>query len=155
MAPLFGRSRREEELERRILELSEKYTALENRLEEILEKTERVEKGARLLTEAIYKIIAYLKDMEWPREAEPPIKKPMEAALNKLKPTVNEYLTETERKIMEEVERKGTVTVNECYGTVGKTKEHVSRVLKQMVEKGILIRERRGKTFYYRLVDKN
>ncbi|MGC8832238.1 MAG: hypothetical protein ACP5PQ_06640, partial [Thermoproteota archaeon] len=69
---ILGRKKREEDLERELIELRERCNLLERRLEEAVEKAEKVEKGARLLTEAVYKIIAYLKDLEWPREERPP-----------------------------------------------------------------------------------
>lgn len=142
------RKRKEEALERRVLELSEKYDLLERRLEEVVEKTERVEKGARLLTEAVYKIITYLKDQEWPRE-EKPVGFEAHRQPAAMQSTV-EYLTETEQKILEEVEKKGVITANECCILVGRTEEHVSRLLKKLTEKGLLARERKGKTFYYK-----
>jgi len=146
------RKRKEEELEKRVLELSEKYDLLERRLEEVVEKTERVERGARLLTEAVYKIITYLKDQEWPREEKPArFEAPRQPAATQ---SIVEYLTETEHKILEEVEKKGVITASECCTLVGRTEEHVSRLLKKLTEKGLLTRERKGKTFYYRLAEK-
>ncbi|MBO3800569.1 MAG: BlaI/MecI/CopY family transcriptional regulator [Candidatus Brockarchaeota archaeon] len=149
---LFGRSRREEDLEKKLLELSEKYSFLERRFEEALEKTERIEKGTRLLIEAVYKIIIYLKDLEWPKE-----EKPVKIEIDHqpvVKQNVVEYLTETEQKILEEVGKKGVITASECCTLVGRTEEHVSRILKKLTEKGLLTRERKGKTFYYRLIEK-
>ncbi len=151
---ILGRKKREEDLERELMELRERYSSLERRLEEVIEKTEKVEKGARLLTEAVYKIIAYLKDLEWTREekALKPEAKPI--AVAEEKPVKKESLNETESKLLEEVDKKGVLTVNECYERVGKSREHVSRMLKQLVDKGVLTRERKGKIFYYRRVEK-
>lgn len=150
---LLRRGKKEQEVERELIELRERCNFLEKKLGEAVEKTERVEKGARLLTEAIYKIIAYLKDLEWPREERQPRLESKPVTVTEEKPT-KEYLTETERKLMEEVDKKGALTVGECYEYVGRSKEHVSRLLKQMVGKGILTRERKGKIFYYRRVEK-
>jgi DNA-binding transcriptional ArsR family regulator len=151
---LLGRGRKEQEVERELIELRERCNLLEKRLEEAVEKTERVEKGARLLTEAVYKIIAYLKELEWPKEERQPRLEAKPVTVSEEKPVEEKYLTETEKKLLEEVGRRGLLTVGECYEHVGKSKEHVSRTLKQMVEKGLLTRERKGKIFYYRRGEK-
>jgi len=153
LVSILGRKKREEDLERELVELRERCSLLEKRLEEAVEKTERVEKGARLLTEAVYKIIAYLKDLEWPGEEKQPKLEAKPVTVTKEKP-VGERLNETEMKLLEEVDKRGVLTVSDCRDHVGKSPEHVSRTLKQMVEKGLLTRERRGKTFYYRRVEK-
>ncbi|MBO3840672.1 MAG: BlaI/MecI/CopY family transcriptional regulator [Candidatus Brockarchaeota archaeon] len=152
MVSILGRKKREEELEKELIELKERYGLLERRIEEALEKTERVERGARLLTEAVYKIITYLKDLEWPKDEKPA--KVEVARQPVVKQNVVEYLTETEQKILEEVEKKGVITASECCTLVGRTEEHVSRLLKKLTEKGLLTRDRKGKTFYYRLAEK-
>lgn len=153
LVSILGRKKKEEDLERELIELRERCSLLERRLEEALEKTERIEKGTRLLTEAVYKIIAYLKDLEWPREekAPKPEAKPIRVTE---KPVKDESFNETESKLLEEIDKKGVLTVGECYEHVGKSKEHVSRTLKQMVDKGVLIRERKGKIFYYKRAEK-
>lgn len=151
---ILGRRKREEDLEKELMELRERYALLEKKLEETAGKMENLEKGARLLTEAVYKIITYLKDFEWPKEEVRQVTadRPIET-IRKKKPPAEEYLTETEKKLVDEIKKKGTLTVGECYEHIGKSKEHVSRVLKRLVEKGILIRERKGKIFYYRLAE--
>lgn len=149
---ILRRRKKEEDLEKELAELRERYSLLERRLEEAIKKTERVERGTRLLTEAVYKVITYLKDQEWPRE-EKTVRAGATPQLMAKKSTV-EYLTDTEQKILEEVSRKGVITARECYTLVGRTEEHVSRLLKNLSEKGLLIRERKGKTFYYRLAEK-
>lgn len=154
MAPLLGKGRKEEEIEERLSDLKEKSEILERRLDETIEKVEKVEKGARLLTEAVYKIITYLKDLESPKEevrrltADRPFETTRKKDFSK-----EVYLTETEGKLIEEIKKKGTLTVSECYAHIGRSKEHVSRMLKRLVEKGILKRERKGKKFYYRLAE--
>ncbi len=154
MTPLLGRGRREKEIEERLSELKERSEILERRLDETIEKLEKVEKGARLLTEAVYKIITYLKDLELPKEEVRQIKadRPLET-VRKKELSKEEYLTETEEKLIDELKKKGTLTVSECYVHIGRSKEHISRMLKRLVEKGILIRERKGKTFCYRLAE--
>lgn len=153
--PLLGKGRKEEELERRFLEMKEKYDLLERRLEEVVGKTERVEKGTRLLTEAVYKVITFLKDFEWSREErEQKTEDRLPAAVRKRESAVEEHLTDIERKLVEEIGKRGALTVSECYAHVGKSKEHVSRLLKRLAEKGVLTRERKGKTFHYRLAEK-
>lgn len=154
MVSILGRKKREEELERELIELRERCSLLERRLEEAVEKTERVEKGARLLTEAVYKIIAYLKDLEWPREEKAPKPEAKPIAVTMEKPVKEESFNETESKLLEEIDKKGVLTVGECYEHVGKSPEHVSRTLKQLVDKGVLTRERKGKIFYYRRAEK-
>jgi DNA-binding MarR family transcriptional regulator len=155
MTPLLGRGRKEQEIEKILSEVREKNDFLERRLEETVEKIERVERGTRLLTEAVYKIITYLKDLEWTQEE---VKQRIEErplpVIRKKEPAAEEYLTEIEAKLLEEIKKRGILTVSECYAHVGRSKEHVSRLLKRLVEKGILIRERKGKTFYYRLAEK-
>jgi len=150
---ILGRKKREEDLERELLELRERCSLLEKKLEEAVEKTERVERAQRLLTEAVYKIITYLKDLEWPKEEKQPSLK-IKPVVAREKPMEEDYLNDTERKLLEEVNKKGALTVSECYAHVGRSKEHVSRLLKRLVEKGILIRERKGKIFHYRLAKK-
>jgi uncharacterized membrane protein len=154
MKTLPWRRKKEEEIEKRLSELKERNELLERRLDETIEKLEKVEKGARLLTEAVYKIITYLKDFEWPKEEvrQVTVDKPTET-IRKKEPPAEEYLTETEKKLVDEIKKKGTLTVGECYAHIGRSKEHVSRMLKRLVEKGILIRERKGKIFYYRLAE--
>ncbi|MEM1557841.1 MAG: BlaI/MecI/CopY family transcriptional regulator [Thermoproteota archaeon] len=149
------KSKREEELERKLSELTEKYDFLERRLEEALKKADKVERGTRLLTEAVYRIINYLKDLEWP-EGKGIGKSEIasQPAVRQNSAGKTPYLTETEQKILEEVGKRGIVTAGECYMLVGRTEEHVSRLLKKLVEKGLLTRERKGKTFYYRLAEK-
>jgi len=152
LVSILGRKRKEEELEKELADLRERYSLLERRLDDAIRKMERVERGTRLLTEAVYKVIIYLKDQEWPRE-EKTVRisaTPQQTA----KQSIAEYLTDTEQKILEEVSRKGVITARECYELVGRTEEHVSRLLKKLTEKGLLTRERRGKTFYYRLKEK-
>ncbi|MEM2940282.1 MAG: helix-turn-helix domain-containing protein [Thermoproteota archaeon] len=151
---ILGRKKREEELERELIELRERCSLLERRLEEAVEKTERVEKGARLLTEAVYKIIAYLKDLEWPREEKAPKPEAKPVTVTMEKSVKEESFNETESKLLEEIDKKGVLTVGECYEHVGKSPEHVSRTLKQLVDKGVLTRERKGKIFYYRRREK-
>ncbi|NHW00145.1 MAG: MarR family transcriptional regulator [Thaumarchaeota archaeon] len=152
MVSLFGKGKKE--VEERLLELKEKNDALEKRLDETLEKLEKLERGARLLTEAVYKIITYLKDLESSKEEvrQELEEKPFET-IRKKESSREEYLTETEEKLIDEIRSKGMLTVGECYMRVGRSKEHVSRMLKRLVEKGILKRERRGKTFYYKLAE--
>jgi uncharacterized membrane protein len=152
MVSLFGKGKKE--VEERLLELKEKNDALEKRLDETLEKLEKLERGARLLTEAVYKIITYLKDLELSKEEvrQELEEKPFET-IRKEESSREEYLTETEEKLIDEIRSKGMLTVGECYMRVGRSKEHVSRMLKRLVEKGILKRERRGKTFYYKLAE--
>jgi uncharacterized membrane protein len=152
MVSLFGKGKKE--VEERLLELKEKNDALEKRLDETLEKLEKLERGARLLTEAVYKIITYLKDLESSKEEvrQELEEKPFET-IRKEESSREEYLTETEEKLIDEIRSKGMLTVGECYMRVGRSKEHVSRMLKRLVEKGILKRERRGKTFYYKLAE--
>ncbi|MEM2100200.1 MAG: helix-turn-helix domain-containing protein [Thermoproteota archaeon] len=151
---ILGRKKREEELERELIELRERCSLLERRLEEAVEKTARVEKGARLLTEAVYKIIAYLKDLEWPREEKAPKPEAKPVTVTMEKPVKEEAFNETESKLLEEIDRRGALTVVDCYENVGRSKEHVSRTLKQLVDKGVLTRERKGKIFYYRRAEK-
>lgn len=154
MSPLLGRGKKNE-LENELLEQKEKNELLERRLNEVVEKTEKLEKGARLLTEAVYKIITYLKDFEWPMEEGKLRVETKPLTVSKSRESMSEkYLTETERKIIEEINKKGALTVSECYTHVGRSKEHVSRLLKKLVDNGILLRERKGKTFYYRLAEK-
>ncbi|MGB9718430.1 MAG: MarR family transcriptional regulator [Thermoproteota archaeon] len=152
MKTLLGRGKKEEEIEKRLSELKEKNELLERRLDEMIEKLEKVERGTRLLTEAVYKIITYLKDFEWPKEEvrQVMVDRPIET-IRKKEPPAGEYLTDTEKKLVDEIKKKGMLTVGECYMHIGRSKEHVSRMLKRLVEKGILIRERKGKIFYYRL----
>jgi len=150
---LFGKRRKEEEFEKKLSELNEKYAFLERRLGEVFEKTEKLERGTRLLTEAVYKVITYLKDLEWLRE-EKTIKPESKSLSVAERPVKEEPLNETESRLLEEIDKKGVLTVKECYEHIGKSKEHVSRMLKQLVEKGVLVRERRGKTFYYRRAEK-
>lgn len=155
MTPLLGRGKKEEEIEGRLSELKAKNELLERRLDETIEKLEKVEKGTRLLTEAVYKIITYLKDLELPKEEERrEVKDRLLEPVRKKELQREKYLTETEEKLIDEIKKKGILTVSECYGHIGRSKEHVSRMLKQLAEKGILIRERRGKIFYYRLAEK-
>ncbi|MEM4169931.1 MAG: BlaI/MecI/CopY family transcriptional regulator [Thermoproteota archaeon] len=154
MTPLLGRGRKEKEIEERLSDLKEKSEILERRLDETIEKVEKVEKGARLLTEAVYKIITYLKDLESPKEEVRQLTADRPFETTRKKDFSKEvYLTETEEKLIEEIKKKGTLTVSECYAHIGRSKEHVSRMLKRLVEKGILKRERKGKKFYYRLAE--
>ncbi|MBO3841897.1 MAG: MarR family transcriptional regulator [Candidatus Brockarchaeota archaeon] len=153
MTPLFWKGKKEKEIEERLLELKEKIEIFERRLDETIEKVEKVEKGARLLTEAVYKIITYLKELELPKEEVNQITVDRSLETVKKKEPPKEYLTETEKKLIDEIKKKGVLTVSECYAHIGRSKEHVSRMLKRLVEKGILIRERRGKIFYYRLAE--
>jgi DNA-binding Lrp family transcriptional regulator len=150
--PLLGRGRKEQEVERELIELRERCNLLEKKLEEAVEKTERAHK---LLSEAVYKIIVYLKekDLEWSEEEKRPRLEAKSVTVTKEKP-LEERLNETEMKLLEEVDKRGVLTVRDCRDHIGKSPEHVSRTLKQMVEKGLLTRERRGKTFYYRRVEK-
>ncbi|MEM2599038.1 MAG: BlaI/MecI/CopY family transcriptional regulator [Thermoproteota archaeon] len=154
MTPLLGRGRKEKEIEERLSDLKEKSEILERRLDETIEKVEKVEKGTRLLTEAVYKIITYLKDLESPKEEVRQLTADRPFETTRKKDFSKEvYLTETEEKLIEEIKKKGTLTVSECYAHIGRSKEHVSRMLKRLVEKGILKRERKGKKFYYRLAE--
>ncbi|MBO3753882.1 MAG: MarR family transcriptional regulator [Candidatus Brockarchaeota archaeon] len=153
MAPLFGKGKKEKEIEERLSELKEKSEIFERRLDETIEKVEKVEKGVRLLTEAVYKIITYLKELELPKEEVKQITADRSLETVRKKEPPKEYLTETEKKLIDEIKKKGMLTVSECYAHIGRSKEHVSRMLKRLVEKGILIRERRGKIFYYRLAE--
>ncbi|MEM2089134.1 MAG: BlaI/MecI/CopY family transcriptional regulator [Thermoproteota archaeon] len=154
MTPILGRGRKEKEIEERLSDLKEKSEILERRLDETIEKVEKVEKGARLLTEAVYKIITYLKDLESPKEEVRQLTADRPFEITRKKDFSKEvYLTETEEKLIEEIKKKGTLTVSECYAHIGRSKEHVSRMLKRLVEKGILKRERKGKKFYYRLAE--
>lgn len=142
------------ELEGELSELRERCDRLEKMFEEAVEKTERIEKGVRLLTEAIYKIITYLKELEDSMEGERAVlkaKSQMTTIVEKYEK--NKELTETEKKLIEEV-KKGASTVKECCELAKISKEHASRLLKQLVDKNILIREKRGKTFYYRPLEK-
>jgi len=110
----LGRKKREEDLERELLELRERCSLLEKKFEEIVKKTEGVEKGVRLLTEAVYRIIAYLKNQEWPREEKPAkFEAPPQQVATQ---STVEYLTETEHKILGEVEKRGVITASECLG---------------------------------------
>ncbi len=154
MVSLLGR-RKKEEVEKALSELKEKNEFLERKLNETLEKIENLEKGSRLLTEAVYKIITYLKDFEWPIEERKPKTeiKPLAVSRNRESKTET-YFTETENKLLEAVNKKGALTASECCTCIGRSKEHASRLLKQLVDKGMLIRERKGKTFYYRLGEK-
>lgn len=155
MVSILRRKRKEKDLERELMELQERCSLLERKIEEAMEKTEKIEKGTKLLTEAVYKVITYLKDFEWPRERGGEGNgRRFSSVIKKSESVSEERFTEVEKKLLEEVERRGTLTVNECYAYVGKSREHVSRLLKRLMEKGVLSRERRGKTFYYRLAEK-
>jgi uncharacterized membrane protein len=149
--PWWRKSGREE-VEKMLSALMEKYESLEMRVDRAVEKVEKVERGTRLLTEAMNKIITYLKDLEWSKEEKPARAETAQQPM--VKQNTIRYLNETEKKILEEVGKRGIITANECYVHVGKTEEHVSRLLKRLAENGLLVRERRGKTFYYRLAEK-
>ena len=60
-------------------------------------------------------------------------------------------ITETELRIMNEIESSGLLSARELSRRLGLSREHVARTLKRLVEEGLLIRE--GKPYKYKLTD--
>lgn len=80
------------------------------------------------------------------------IKKLAEAFIleRKIADNENESSKELEKEIIEIMRRENRpIRAREISELTGKTREHVSRVLKNMAKKGILERERKGKIFFY------
>jgi len=62
-----------------------------------------------------------------------------------------EEITETELRIMRELESGGMLNARELSEKLGLSREHVARTLKKLVENGFLVRE--GKPYKYGLTD--
>jgi len=62
-----------------------------------------------------------------------------------------EEITETELRIIRELESSGKLSAREISERLGLSREHVARTLKRLVENGFLVRE--GKPYKYRLTD--
>lgn len=60
-------------------------------------------------------------------------------------------LTETEIKIIELIESKGPQSARDLSKALGLSREHVARILKRLVESGLLTRE--GKPYRYKLTE--
>lgn len=60
-------------------------------------------------------------------------------------------LTETEIRIMELIESRGPQGARDLSRALGLSREHIARILKRLVEGGLLVRE--GKPYRYRLTE--
>lgn len=138
------------ELEEKIKNINEQIISIKKENEELKEKINEEAKAISILRESNIKLsealIKLAKIVEQKREDE---NVNSQEQKNIKKDSAYVILEEEIIKILRE--KNQPIQAREISQITGRTREHVSRTLKNMADKGIVKREKRGKIFLYSL----
>jgi DNA-binding transcriptional regulator GbsR (MarR family) len=138
------------ELEEKMKNINEQITSIKKENEELKEKISEEAKAISILRESNIKLsealIKLAKIVEQKRKDEN-INSQEQKNIKK----DSEYVVLEEEIIKILREKNQPIQAREISQITGRTREHVSRTLKNMADKGIVKREKKGKIFLYSL----
>lgn len=145
---------KQKELEEQIRNITEQLEKLKNENEKLKEKVEEELKMISILRESNIKLsealIKLARVVEQKSKTEDIYIKE-DTKEEKNLPRNSDYIVLEEEIIKILREKKQPVQAREISQITRKTREHVSRTLKSMTDKGIVKREKKGKVFLYSL----
>ena len=145
---------KQKELEEQIRNITEQLEKLKNENEKLKEKVGEGLKMISILRESNIKLsealIKLARVVEQKSKTEDAYTKE-DIKEEKILSRDSDYIALEEKIIKILREKKQPVQAREISQITGKTREHVSRTLKSMADKGIVKREKKGKVFLYSL----
>ncbi|MGB9622819.1 MAG: winged helix DNA-binding protein, partial [Candidatus Bathyarchaeia archaeon] len=135
---------------------SAKMLHLEEKMESLEKRLTSVEASNRKLAEAMMNLVEMLrrKELEGKTHREAVARRPVELTYTKKDEDAYAQTARMalEDQILEHLRNSGPSTPAQMQEVLNRSREHISRTLKALSERGVVDRRKRGKTFVYSLL---
>jgi len=135
---------------------SAKMLRFEEKMESLEKRLANVEMSNRKLAEAVMNLVEILRRRELEGKAyrEVVARKPFELTYTKRSEDVAAKMVRgaLEDQILEHLKNNGPSTPAQMQEVLNRSREHISRTLKTLSERGVVDRRKMGKTFVYSLL---